>query len=105
MKHNKILLALLMCSFVSFLNASDSEDMTHFDSSDNSAAAVTPHEQKTANRIAKEHDAHHKGKMGHQKQHGKEARKSSAHAEKGKSKRAKKTHKKEEKHTKYTKKD
>ena len=103
MKNNTLLLALLSCSFVSISHASDSEDFGHFDEAAHteaqSAAAVTPHEQKMADRIAQEHDARQQQK-GQPKKHGKEARKSTAHAEKGKNKKAKKAHTAHKKHVK-----
>ncbi len=106
MKHNKIMLALLSCALISAVHASDSEDMGYFNEADHveatSAAAVTPHEQKMADRIAKEHDAQ-KHTMAHDKHsHRKEARISSTRAQKSKDKKAKKALEKKQR---YAKKD
>ena len=106
MKHNKIVLALLSCALISFVHASDSEGMGYFNEADHveaqSAAAVTPHEQKMADRIAKEHDTQ-KQTIGQEKHsHRKEARISSARAQKSKYKKAKKALEKKQR---YAKKD
>jgi hypothetical protein len=91
MKNKNILVALLSCSFVSFSHSSEMsipefDEASHVEAG--SAAAVTPHEQKMADRIAKEHDTN-KQKEAHPKKQGKHAKE---HGKKNKNKKTKKAH-------------
>ncbi len=100
MKNKHILVALLSCSYASVSYTSEMhtqifDEESHVEAG--SAAAVTPHEQKMADQIAKEHDAKQQQKA-EPKKDAKVAKKST---KKDKNKKTKKAHEARKKHVKH----